>query len=316
MSVRSKISALTGGNKKAGTFLLFVVLSAIIWTINSLSKDHTATLEIPVQYLADIHQISEADLPKHVTVNVRGKGFYLMQFLSDVKDFTIIPAAASRVRSDTVISTVHALSPLTLPYKGKIEITSIVPEQMLVTGRKLYSKKVAIKPIADLSFRPSYVQKGPDVLYPDSIYVYAAHRIPDTLTAVYTAPIRFSDIDRPIFSSVLINVPKGDYHLPIQKCWFYLPVERGTEMQLEVPIRNPYRALNEHYLPSTVQLTCMVPLSKYHLTRPEYFRVSTADTSIHGDKVILHVTRHPHWATAVTIQPAIANRIIRSGYQP
>lgn len=316
MSFRSKISALTGGNKKAGTFLLFLVLSAIIWTINSLSKEQTTLVEIPVQYLADINKIREADLPQHVTVTLRGKGFYLMQFLSDAKDFNIIPASAGNVRSDTVISTVNALSPLTLPYQGKIVITSIVPEQILITGRKLFSKKVAIKPKTDLTFRASYVKKGPAVIYPDSIYIYAAFRIPDTLTAIYSSNIKLRDLHQSVFRSVLINPPLGDYHIPIQKCWYYLPVERGTEMQLEIPIRNPYRALNEQYLPSGVQLTCKVPLSKYHLTRPEYFRVTTADTSINGDKVILRVTRHPYWATDISIQPTIANRIIRSGYQP
>jgi hypothetical protein len=316
MNLRSKISALTGGNKKAATFLLFVVLSAIIWTINALSKDQITTVVIPIQYLSAAGSMPEADLPQGISVTLRGKGFYLMQFLSSAKDYKIVPRSVNGVIADTVISAMDAIYPLTTGYKGKIEITSISPEQVLVTGRKLFSKKVAIKARADLSFRPSFVQKGPAVTYPDSIYIYAASPIPDTLTTVYTVNHRYRQIDQTIFRSTPIALPGREYHIPIQTCWYYLPVERGTEIQLEVPIRNPKRALNENYLPSNVQLTCKVPLSKYNITRPEYFKVIAADTSINGDQVILRVTRHPHWVSEIKIQPTIANRIIRTGYQP
>lgn len=313
MNLSSKITALAGGNKQAATFLFFLLLSAVIWTINALSKEQVTTIDIPVQYIS---ANKVADAPPAVAVTLKGKGFFLMEFLSDAHGFKIVPKTNAERQGDTVVGALAAIRPLLNSFKGKIEVLRLEPEQLLISGRALFSKKVGVKATSFVAYTGTAVQKGPSVTYPDSIYIYSATPIPDTLTTVFTEPLRLQQVTQSVFRSVKIKAPGKPYHLPIQECWYFLPVEKGTEIQLEVPIRNQYKAVNESYMPASVQLTCKVPLSRYHLTRAALFHVTTADTSIGGEQILLRVAHQPHWASDVQIKPAIANRIIRSGYQP
>lgn len=313
MNLSSKITALAGGNKQAATFLFFLLLSAIIWTINALSKERVTTINIPVQY---INSNTVADAPVVVSVTLKGKGFFLMNFISEVRGFKIVPKTDAERQGDTVVGTLEAIRPLLNDFKGTIEVLRLDPEQLLISGRALFSKKVAVKVTAFVDYTGTAVQKGPSVTYPDSIYVYSASPIPDTLTSVSTEPMYLQQIAQPVFRSVRIKTPGKPYHLALRECWFFLPVEKGTEIQLEIPIHNKYKAVNESYLPASVQLTCKVPLSRYHLTRAALFHVTTTDTSIGGEQILLRVAHQPHWASEVKIKPTVANRIIRSGYQP
>ncbi|MFN8152755.1 MAG: hypothetical protein U0Y08_00535 [Bacteroidia bacterium] len=314
MSIKSIFIKLTGGNKQAATFLMFVLLSAVIWSVNALSKEHVTSFEIPIRYLQNLSGTPDQSLPTRLNITVKGKGFYLMRLSSALRGFSIVPKSMSVPGRDTVISALDAMAPVLENFIGKLEITSYSPEQLLLSGRQMYSKKVAIKANCRLSFKPAYVPAGPSVIQPDSILLFSSSPVPDSLNALYTAPFTISNIEAGVFKPVKPELPGPGYHLAATSFLFYLPVEKATEISLDVPIRNSNKAMNEQYLPSSVKLTCRVPLSKFKLTRPELFLVTTGDTSISGDRVLVRIAHAPYWASSVTIEPSLVNRILKAGY--
>lgn len=314
MSFRTVIIRLTGGNKQAATFLLFVFLSAVIWTINALSKEHTTSFDIPIRYFQLPGAESDQSLPASLHITVKGKGFHLMRFSSALNGFSIVPKSISNRNRDTVISAEDALLPVMENYKGKLEITTYSPEQILMAGRQLYSKKLKVKPNVRLNYATSYISAGPSVIQPDSITLFSSIPIPDTITALYTEPFSLTNVESTVFRQVTIHLPGPEYHHAAANFWYLQPVEKATEVTIEVPIRNKQRAVNEHYLPSTVRLSCKVPLSKFRLTRADLFIVSPGDTSIEGDKVLVELLHAPYWASSVSITPTVVNRIIKDGY--
>ena len=163
MNLSSKIQMITGGNKQAATFLLFVLLSAVIWTINALSKDQITTIHIPITYPGEQSQELQSGLPHELIFNAKGKGFFLMQFMTKTENFRIVPKSISNPLRDTVISSLQALAPVLEDFQGKIEIRNLQPEQLLLSGRKMFSKKVAIQPRFRATYLPAFVQKGPAI---------------------------------------------------------------------------------------------------------------------------------------------------------
>lgn len=314
MSFRNYFTHLTGGNKQAATFLLFVMLSAVIWTINALSKEHTTTFDIPIRYFQTTETGANQSLPTKLHITVHGKGFYLMRLSTALNGFAIVPKTMSVQSRDTVISSDDALRPVLEHFKGKLEVTSYAPEQILLSGRLLFSKNVRVMPSARLQFKPTHLAGGPSVIQPDTVTLYSSLPIPDSLRNIYTTPFTLENIDRDVFQQVKVRLPGTEYHLAAATFWYFLPVEKATEMSLDVPIRNKQKAVNEQYLPSTVRLTCKVPLSKFRVTRPDLFLITPGDTSVGGDKVLVQVKHAPYWATSVTIDPTVVNRVIKAGY--
>ncbi len=314
MSIRNYFSQLSGGNKQAATFLLFVLLSTVIWTINALSKEHTTTFEIPIRYFKTTETTADQSLPSKLRITVQGKGFYLMRLSSALRGFRIVPKSMSVQSRDTVISSVDVLRPVLEDFNGNLQITSYAPEQILLSGRLLFSKKVSVKPAARLLFKPTHLAGGPAVIQPDTVTLFSSLPIPDSLNNLLTVPFTINQIDRDIFRQVKVQLPGTEYHLAATTFWYYLPVEKATEMSLDVPVRNKQKAVNEQYLPSTVRLNCKVPLSKFRLTHPDLFLITPGDTSVNGDKVLVQVTHAPYWASSISIEPFVVNRVIKAGY--
>lgn len=313
MNLSSKIQAITGGNKQAATFLLFVVLSAVIWTINALSKDQTTTVRIPITYPGEQSAQLQSGLPHELIFNAKGKGFFLMQFMSKTENFRIVPKSINHPLRDTVIASLQALAPVLEDFQGKIEIRNLQPEQLLLSGRKMFSKKVAIQPRYRVTYFPAYVQKGPAITQPDSILLFSTAPIPDSLERVNTILNEASGIDKNLFRRTQLELPNGNYHIAQNDIWFLLPVEKGTEITLEVPITNKRIFQHESYIPSSVKLTCRVPLSRFHQTKADNFLVLPTQPSIDGEKMLVEVVKSPYWASSIRIEPGIVNRIITEG---
>ncbi len=313
MNLSSKIQMITGGNKQAATFLLFVLLSAVIWTINALSKDQITTIHIPITYPGEQSQELQSGLPHELIFNAKGKGFFLMQFMTKTENFRIVPKSISNPLRDTVISSLQALAPVLEDFQGKIEIRNLQPEQLLLSGRKMFSKKVAIQPRFRATYLPAFVQKGPAITQPDSILLFSTAPIPDTLVRISTIINEATGLDKTLFRRTRLELPNGNFHVAQNDIWFLLPVEKGTEITLEVPIKNNRIFQHESFIPSTVKLTCRVPLSRFHQTKAENFLLLPTQPSIDGEKMLIEVIKAPYWASSIRIEPGVVNRIITEG---
>lgn len=300
---------LSGNNKQGISFLFCVLLAAFIWVINALNETHSSTVVIPIIYDQEILKNSTHPLPPSIQVEVKGRGFTLWSFNREARKYKIhTPYLTSRTE-DTIISTKDAIAPLIKNYSKDISVIEIKPSQLIFSGVEFYSKKLAVKGEYKLDLQTPYLQSGPSIYYPDSIWVYSNEKIPSVITHIIAEPVNEKNVSHTVFKKVKLKKPFENYRLLQNEAWLYVPVEEGTEIELEVPIQSHY---GEMFIPSTVKVTCLVPMSKYPLTHYKQFRVAQIKGAGNQEKAFVQVTISPYWVSRVMLSPQLVKKLTKS----
>jgi hypothetical protein len=301
---------LIGGNNRQGiSFVFCVLLAAIIWVLNALNETHISTVVIPIVYDKEILKNSTHPLPPSIRLEVKGRGFSLWSFNREARSYQILtPYLTSRTK-DTIISTKDAIFGLIRYYAKDISVVDIKPSQLIFSGVEFYSKKLAVKGEFTLNFQTPYLQSGPSIYYPDSIWVYSNEKIPIQTTEIIAETITEKNVSHSVFKRVKLKKPSPNYRLLQNDAWLLVPVEEGTEIELEVPIQSHY---GELFIPSSVKVTCLVPMSKYPLIHHKQFRVSQLKGAGNQEKAFVHVTHSPYWASRVMISPQLVKKLTKS----
>ena len=165
--------------------------------------------------------------------------------------------------SATIISSKDAISTLLYDFSKEITISDIKPAQLIFSGVEFYSKKLAVKGNYKLHFQTPFIQSSPSIYYPDSVWVYSNNKIPSSVTDIFAEMVTQKNVSHSVFKKVSLKKPFETYRLLQSDVWLMVPVEEGTEIELDVPIQTKY---GELFIPSSVQVSCMVPMSKYNQT--------------------------------------------------
>ncbi|MBK9401826.1 MAG: hypothetical protein IPN36_13545 [Bacteroidetes bacterium] len=312
MSALKNIFSFGRGNKSSVTFLICFVLATCIWVLNSLNNSHATTVRIPVSYDLKFRDRATSQIPEFLEIDVKARGFTLMEFVKVSRRYKIRPLENSNFSTDTVMSSMDAVWPLMREFGKEIEITRIHPKQFFLSGNKSFSKKVAVKGNFRLKFKPSFLESGPFVFYPDSVFLFSSTPIPEEMKDIYTENIVFENADKDIFRKLKLQLPRGDYHLSSKESWLLIPIEPGTEITLEVPIISNNRYASEVFIPNYVKVTCLVPLSKFTGTKPGLFSFVTEASALNSDKVIVRLKRKPYWAGKIRWEPTTVKRFAKN----
>lgn len=301
---------LIGGNNRQGiSFLLCVLLAAFIWVINALNEIHSTTVVIPIVYDKEILKNSTHPLPPSIQLEVKGRGFSLWSFNREAGKYIIhTPYLTSRTK-DTIISTKDAIFGLIHSYSKDISVVDIKPSQLIFSGVEFYSKKLAVKGEYTLNFQTPYLQSGPSIYYPDSIWVYSNEEIPIETTSIFAETTTEKNVTHSVFKRVKLKKPFPNYRLLQNDAWLLIPVEEGTEIELEVPIQTHY---GELFIPSSVKVTCLVPMSKYSSTHHKQFRVYQLKGTGDQERAFVQVTHSPYWASRVMHTPQLVKKLTKS----
>ena len=296
-------------NRQGVSLTLCILLAAFIWVINALNNVHITSVTIPIVYDKEISKNSTHPLPPSIHVEIKGRGFSLWSFHRAARNFSInTPYLNSRTK-DTVISSKDAISSLLYDFSKEITISEIKPAQLVFSGVEFYSKKLAVKGNFKLTFQTPFIQSGPSIYSPDSVWVYSNNKIPSSVNDIYTETVTQKNVTHSIFKKVTLKKPFDTYRLLQNDVWLMVPVEEGTEIELDVPIQTKY---GELFIPSSVQVTCMVPMSKYNQTQYKQFKVVQMKGTGSNDKAFIQVAHAPYWASRVMVEPQLVNKLTKS----
>ncbi|MBL7924901.1 MAG: hypothetical protein JNL88_11940 [Bacteroidia bacterium] len=298
-----------GANKQGLSFAFCLLLAAFIWLINALNNTYSSSVSVPILYSKTNPEQPARNLPDHIHLEVRGKGFALWSFKRKAKGFSIHTEGFSGRMKDTVLDSRAALEPLLTDFTKTLDIEKLEPEQLIFSGRPYFSKKLAVRGAVNVRFKQPMVQSGPAVFYPDSINVFSGALIPDSLKTISVEAVTIESAEKAVFKRLRLKLPGKDFRSTHQDAWLYVPAEEGTEIKLEVPVYAGPLNDGDLYIPSYVILSCMVPLSKYNLTHPSRFRVQPAATFPEANRVPLLLSHAPYWASHIDYEPKLVQKL-------
>ncbi len=302
---KSSSSPLSGlkGNSGIGAFLIAICIATGIWILNALSLNHQTEVEFVISAKTDQQAKTGLD-GKKISVSISGRGFDLLRFTLGTSHPVIeLNHLENGFRTHSGIRSFDLIADFLAPYGKELTIEQISPEWLPIEGAAVYLRRVAVKPSLSLMFSPRFIQRGPAVCVPDSIWLSSVSPIPDTLKAINTYTVMRRDVHNDVFTTIEINRDGlTDISIDTASVWVYVPVEQSTECMLKLPVSYEGHDKNAvRFIPETVTLTCNVPVSMFQYTNASRFRL-TATIPDAGNKAIVYVKRAPSWAERVLIQ--------------
>lgn len=287
--------------RPAGPFLFAVLISTTIWVINSLNQSHIAEFDLVVQY-PFASTTAEKSYTRTVKAEITGRGFDLIRFSLNENSNQL------KVR-DTGSEPLHSLETVSRhlsSFARTLRVTRVTPYWINRPHTSLYSKRLKVIPDAEFSTTGAFIKTIPALCVPDSITVFSEKPIPEQLTSIKTRPVRKKNLQASWFGSVKPDL-SGLENMMIEtgRIWVYQPVEEATECNIVLPV-NPGEGIpyNFRFIPASVTLTCIVPVSRYPITTADKFMLVADINSADQERAVIRMIKYPPWATSIRFTPA------------
>ncbi len=263
-------------NRNIFIFFFFVVLSAFLWLLNTINKEHDTVMEIPCKFenlpqKATISKVSDMDLK----VLIHGHGYNLLrEKLEQVKLPVIInfadkdhPIVFHRCENNPLMS--YILTTDLIPFLSKrfgsnITVTGVDPDSLFFDIAESYSKKVKVVLNPKYSLDSEYMLNGKISCSPDSVFIYGPKHIVDTVKVVYCEPTDLGVIGEKHITEIKLKTIK-EISFSKAKILINFPVEKYTETNIEVKLSvvNFPESVKYQLIPDKVSIFYKVPLSLY-----------------------------------------------------
>ena len=171
------------------TFLVFVLLSATFWFVQSLQRRFTYTLRIPVTYDSIPPEVGlQSKLPEFVEVSLEDEGGRLLEYsMRGVAPIRLHPQRDHQLIAGFSISATTLSAEVRSRLSSSARIISVSPS---VINASAYRRQRKVLPIT-LGSLPQIATGyavGEIELTPAEVTVFASGRTLDTLTSLRTEP--------------------------------------------------------------------------------------------------------------------------------
>ena len=274
------LKALNIGGRDWAVLLLALLLAFSIWIIHNLSLKYNDYLTVQVAAKCSIDGHSAvASNTCDVVARGRATGYKVLKFNAPGRrkpvtvDFS--PSVMKHMEGDLYYVTSDALQEYThLIYGSGVSIEYFVSDTLFYRFPLVNSKKVPVHPVASLTYDSQYMSDGQMDITPDSVYVYGEpHRL-ETISQVYTRPIKYSMLNSNVSGVVELEKMRG-ISFSENQVRYSLDVVRFVEMTSVVPVRcinvPSDRMLMVYPSSVNVVLKCVYPLPVRFENQPHIY---------------------------------------------
>ena len=260
------------------TFLVFVLLSATFWFVQSLQRRFTYTLRIPVTYDSIPPEVGlQSKLPEFVEVSLEDEGGRLLEYsMRGVAPIRLHPQRDHQLIAGFSISATTLSAEVRSRLSSSARIISVSPS---VINASAYRRQRKVLPIT-LGSLPQIATGyavGEIEFTPAEVTVFASGRTLDTLTSLRTEPFAEETLTTTTTTKVRIHLPEGVY-ASTTMVQVHIPVEQLTEQTFTLPVE--VTGLPEGFilqpLPSSATIQLTLPRSRYKEIQPEDLTLAVA----------------------------------------
>lgn len=312
-SVRIEIKAFLRRQqwKEALIFFCFILLSLGFWLLQSLQQEYEIEINIPVRYKNVPPDISFTETPpEKVAVKVKDKGSVLLNY-SFGRSFVPIEANLKTSKSgksgNLIISRQEIESDIKKQLIATTALLSFEPQLIDVPYSKRVKKEIPVVFNGSVQTDAGFKVSGDITVTPHNINVYASDLVLDTLKEVETVFTEIKKGNKPINRNIQLQKIDG-VTFETTSVSINIPIEEYTEKTLEIPVvctdLPPYYTLRT--FPSTVKVSCNVPLSRFKDVSADEFaiHITFADLAQNVSGTLsLKLTQKPDWVDVPVIIP-------------
>lgn len=253
--------------KSALPFLLCLLLSLGIWLTHNLSLTYSDLVSVPVIAESCLEgRAGRSSAEVEIAARVRSSGFNLIwlsrkgttMVFFDPSDlfyagddlYGIRPEALTRYATDI--------------YGDAVSVEGFISSNLRFKFAKEFSRKVPVKVVKSLTFKPQYTLKGEIAATPDSVIVFGDEWRVKDIDAISTRPIIHNELRKPVHGSAKLIKPAG-VRLSAESITYSIELSRFVELQASknITVRGVPEGLSVSAYPGTAKifLKCIFPLS-------------------------------------------------------
>jgi hypothetical protein len=298
-------------------FLFFVVLAFCFWCLQYFQQKMERDVFIPIRYVHVPKDIALHDsLPTEMMLRLADKGTVFVQhFFGHNNLFITIDLATLATNSNGYrIERANLYAQIKNLVPNTTQIISFRPETIQIHYSPLKKKELPVRIDGIIYPAAGYVFTDSLRIEPSRIWVYGDKKTLDTLQYISTEAVKKENVQKKLVLTLSLNAPKS-VHLSAQKVKLTVETEEYTEKKFELPVicRNLPANMNARFFPSTVEVVCRLPISKYTLLNKHDLEVGVDynELSLHPGTTVLPVLlQKPQWLIDYRLAPETVEYLI------
>lgn len=286
-------------NRNIPVFFLFFLIATLLWFLNTLNKEYTTEIQIPIRY-SNIpeEKLLSQDYTRSVRVIFSGHGYNILRI--KLERFNI-PIQVNLNR--------HRLNQTSYnPYKyyllsdnlhsnvgrrlGKdINIVSVSPDTLFFNYTPVSSKKVPVKLNVDYEIPKEFMVMGKVEVIPDSVTVYGEEKTLKEIDYMETVFKYFGKTDKSIDEKIKMKKIQG-VRLDVKEIRLKVAITKFIDDNIEINIEkvNFPAGTGVRLIPNKAIVSYRVPIDHYQNLNKNSFTV-VADYNKRENNYIVIDTR-------------------------
>lgn len=267
-------------NKRSiGTFLVFLVLSTVLWFFVKLSEKYTTQTTFGIQFTevpAD-KWISSPEQSAKMSLNI--DGFHTLRYKMIREQNRFVTIALDQVPYRQESANTYSFSSQyvaeQIAERLDISVSDITMNEAVLYFNMdlLQSKVVPVVLKSDIKTQRQYEIYGIPTLDPASVTIFGPKEVIDTVKTIKTELLSKLNVNQGFKEVVPLNLFNGQIRSNVKEVKAEVQVEKFTEMDVAVPIRVT-DSVKVRFFPETMTVKCLVAIKDYASIVPENFSVA------------------------------------------
>lgn len=298
-------------------FLLFLLAAFIFWYLTTMSQEYemTYTVKLELKNVPDGVLLTEP-LPEEMKVVLKDKGDKLVEYKArgKMRALAIDYRQYSNALGCTAIKGSELDRLLTAGLASTTQIVSVSPDTLKFYAANAQGVKLPVRLLGSIEADRQCVIERVG-LTPDSVMVYAASQITDTMTAVYTPYVQYEGLTDSMEQVIVLdNAEWGMRYAPSQVL-LNVGVSPYVQKNVQVPVEGymfPYGQQLKTF-PSRVKVSFRVSLVDFRNVTEHDFKIRVRYNQVRDNasgRVVLALDEMPDNVTDIFIEPTEVDYLI------
>lgn len=308
-------------NRRFSSFLVCLLLSAMAWLLQALSKEYKAIHRIPIEYAnLPADRLVTGGLPDSVDAELRGSGFALLTWRLGRDPGTLlldVRQAKRNASGNLALLTNLQTNQLNSSFGRGAHIVRIMPDTIAISYAPRVTRRVPVRPRVTVTTAPQFQIVDSIRAEPAFVEISGAVESVNAITFIETEPRAYSGLNKTRVENVPLNLSGELRQLEVKPKTVTLTLKAGkyTEGRFllpVVPVHTP-SGVDLKTIPDKVEVIFQVPLADYKNIRPDQFRV-VADYShiFQGQPTLkLDIVRSPLLVRNIRLEPERVDYLLR-----
>lgn len=300
-----KISSATLSERRV--LMLCMGISLLVWFFVKMSQTYESREVLKLEYRLPMGRIFTEQPLGSMPFKFSGTGWKLLSmglFRQKPKLVFNLSGASRQLISRSDFSK-------KIEEELRLNLLELGQDNVSISLDTLFSKIVRVELDTAIRFQNGYFFRDNITLTPDSITVFGASQLLDKIGTLKTEPLKMNCPETDFTKTLkILNPQPGLLMLSANQTEVFMPVEQYTEKSLTIPVMVLNERDSVRLLPATVELQCIVGISRFKEVKPSDFRVVAVIGNDGSSTVPLTLVRQPAWVKSARFSPQSVEYLI------